>query len=73
MHASFGFVDLSPGKLYFHSFLRDYIWFEFRLTIAHLDHMFVLVVKVEADVATITVKKEEDRDAAAVLYYILLP
>ena len=35
--------------------------------------MFVLVVKVEADVATITVKKEEDRDAAAVLYYILLP
>ena len=40
------------------------------LTIAHLDHMFVLVVKVEADVATITVKKE-DRDAAAVLYYIL--
>ena len=33
------------------------------LTIAHLDHMFVLVVKVEADVATITVKKIEDRDA----------
>ena len=28
-----------------------------KLTIAHLDHMFVLVVKVEADVATITVKK----------------
>ena len=42
-----------------------------KLTIAHLDHMFVLVVKVEADVATITVKKKEDRDAAAVLYYIL--